>query len=108
MKRLVIDYSETIDRYTLTDTYPLPRVDNIVNKVAQYKVFSAFDIRSAIHQIPLQPEDRPFTAFEVDKAYTRVQGSNLESQAEFLVSKDKLTNPSKRKASGQCSPILIM
>ncbi|XP_071814632.1 uncharacterized protein [Apostichopus japonicus] len=74
-KRLVIDYSETINRYTLPDSYPLPRIDDIVNSIARYKVFSTFDLRSAYHQIPLQPEDRLYTAFEADRGlyqYTRL------------------------------------
>ena len=34
-KRLAIDYSQTINRYTQLDAYPIPRVDDFVNKVAQ-------------------------------------------------------------------------
>lgn len=64
-----------INRYTLPDSYPLPRIDDIVNSIAQYKVFSTFDLRSAYHQIPLQPQDRLYTAFEADGGlyeYTRL------------------------------------
>jgi len=39
-KRLAIDYSETINRFTLLDGYPLPRIDDTVSKIAQYRVFS--------------------------------------------------------------------
>lgn len=63
-KRLAIDYSQTINRFTLLDAFPLPRISDTVNEVAQYKVFSTLDLQSAYHQIPLKEEDKPYTAFE--------------------------------------------
>ena len=47
-----------------SDGYPLPRIDDTVNKIAQYRVFSTIDLRSAYHQIPIRNEDKPYTAFE--------------------------------------------
>ena len=67
-KRLVIDYSRTINRYTPLDAYPLPRIDYIVNEVAKGTVYSTIDLKSAYHQVPLNPSDRPFTAFEADRS----------------------------------------
>ncbi|XP_072324752.1 uncharacterized protein [Scyliorhinus torazame] len=64
--RMVIDYSQTINRYTLLDAYPLPRISDMVNQIAQYRVFSTIDLKSAYHQLPIRPEDRNFTAFEAD------------------------------------------
>ena len=46
-KRMCIDYSQTE-----LDAYPLPRIDDLINKLSQYKVFSTFDLKSAYHQIP--------------------------------------------------------
>ncbi|KAL9975044.1 hypothetical protein ACROYT_G012160, partial [Oculina patagonica] len=63
-KRLAIDYSQTINRFTLLDAFPLPRISDMVNKMAQYRVFSTIDLRSAYHQVPLKKEDKPYTAFE--------------------------------------------
>ena len=63
-KRLAIDYSETINKFTLLDGYPLPRIDDTVNKIAQYRVFSTIDLRSAYHQVPIKDQDKPYTAFE--------------------------------------------
>ena len=34
-KRLCVDYSQTINRYTELDAYPLPRIDTMINKLAQ-------------------------------------------------------------------------
>ena len=63
-KRLAIDYSQTINRFTLSDAFPSPNINELVNKIAQFRVFSTVDLKSAYHQIPLKPEDRKYTAFE--------------------------------------------
>ena len=65
-KRMCIDYSETINKYTLLDGYPLPNMQNLVNKVAQYSHFSTLDLKSAYHQVEIPIEDRLYTAFEAD------------------------------------------
>jgi len=46
-KRLCIDYSQTINIYTELDAYPLPRIDNMINELSKYRVYSTFDLRSA-------------------------------------------------------------
>ena len=35
-KRLAIDYTQTINRFTLLDAYPLPRIDETVNKISNF------------------------------------------------------------------------
>ena len=59
---MAIDYSQTINRFTELDAIPLPRINDTVNEIAQYRVFK--DLQSAYHQIPLKNEDKPYTAFE--------------------------------------------
>ena len=63
-KRLCVDYSQTINLYTELDAYPLPRIDTMINKLAQYKVFSTYDLKNAYHQIPISQAERKYTAFE--------------------------------------------
>ena len=63
-RRLVIDYSATINRYTLLDAYPLPRLDKMAESISQYQFYSTFDLKSAYHQIPLKDSDKEYTAFE--------------------------------------------
>ena len=48
----------------MLDAYPLPNIEDLVNKVAQDKYYSSIDLRQAYHQVPLLPEERRFTAFE--------------------------------------------
>ena len=63
-KRMCIDYSQTINLFTELDAYPLPRIEVMVHKLSQYKVFSTFDLKSAYHQKPLRDSETNFTAFE--------------------------------------------
>ena len=65
-KRMCIDYGEATNKYTLLDGYPLPNMQNLENKVAQYLHFSTSDLKSAYHQVKIPIEDRPYTAFEAN------------------------------------------
>ena len=65
-KRLCVDYSQTVNLYTQLDAYPLPRIDDMVNNLAKYTVFSIFDLKSAYHQIPIIETDEKYTAFEAN------------------------------------------
>ena len=64
--RLCIDYSRTVNLYTTSDAYPIPRIDEMVNAVAQNKVLSVFDLTSAYHQCELAESDQVYTGFEAD------------------------------------------
>ena len=63
-RRLVVDFSRTINRFTLLDAYPLPRIDDLVNEIAKYRYLSVIDMSQAYYQIPIIPSERPYTAFQ--------------------------------------------
>ena len=63
-KRLAVAYSQTINRFTQLDAFPLPRISDTINEIVQYKVFSTLYLQSAYHQIPSKEDDQPYTAFE--------------------------------------------
>lgn len=65
-RRMVVDYSQTINRFTYLDAYPLPRIDDIVSKIAQFEVYSTLDLTSVYHQIPISDDETIFTVFEAD------------------------------------------
>ena len=65
-RRLVIDYSTTINKFTYLDAYPLPNLDQLVNKISSYKYYSCLDLRSAYHCVPLHRRDKIYTAFEAN------------------------------------------
>ena len=63
-KRMVIDYSRTINTYTELDAYLLPRINETVNEISNYSFFSTLNLKSAYHQISLREEEKKYTAFE--------------------------------------------
>ena len=63
-RRMVIDYSRTIHRFTQLDAYPKPQIEEIISELSRYKVFTTIDLKSAYHQIELDPRDREYTAFQ--------------------------------------------
>ena len=72
---MVVDYSQTVNRYTLLDAYPLPNIEEKVAKIAKCSVFSTLDLKSAYYQVPLLVKNQPYTAFEAEGKlyqYTRL------------------------------------
>ena len=63
---MVIDYSATINRFTLLDAYPIPKMNDLVHKIARYSFYSALDMKSAYYQILLHPDEKQMTAFEAE------------------------------------------
>jgi len=86
-RRMVIDFSQTINRFTALDAYPLPRIDQQVNELAKCKWFSTLDLKSTYYQVPLATEDRAYTAFEADGKLIMI--AILRS---FLTPRRKLTS----------------
>ena len=41
--RMVVDYSQTVNRFTLLDAYPLPNIDEQIAEIAKASVFSTLD-----------------------------------------------------------------
>ena len=62
----MVDYGQTINRLTELDAYPLPRMDDLTSEISQYKFYTSLDLNSAYHQIPIQEEDKQYTAFEAN------------------------------------------
>ena len=60
--RLCIDYRE-LNRVTVKNKYPLPRIDDLFDQLQGAQVFSKIDLRSGYHQLKIKPEDVPKSAF---------------------------------------------
>ena len=54
--RMTVNY-RALNQQTKKDVYPLPQIDNILDKLSCAKYLSAIDLASGYHQIRLAPED---------------------------------------------------
>ncbi|GJR14615.1 putative reverse transcriptase domain-containing protein [Tanacetum coccineum] len=59
---MCIDYRE-LNKLTVKNRYPLPRIDDLFDQLQGSSVYSKIDLRSGYHQLRVRDEDIPKTAF---------------------------------------------
>nr|GEY25616.1 hypothetical protein [Tanacetum cinerariifolium] len=60
--RMCIDYRE-LNKLTIKNRHPLPRIDDLFDQLQGFIVYSKIDLRSGYHQLRIREEDIPITAF---------------------------------------------
>ncbi|GJU78680.1 putative reverse transcriptase domain-containing protein [Tanacetum coccineum] len=60
--KMCIDYQE-LNKLTIKNHYPLPRIDDLFDQLQGSSVYSKIDLRSGYHQLRVREEDIPKTAF---------------------------------------------
>ncbi|GJW41118.1 putative reverse transcriptase domain-containing protein [Tanacetum coccineum] len=61
--RMCIDYRE-LNKLTIKNRYPLPRIDDLFDQLQGSRYFLKIDLRSGYHQLRVREEDIPKTAFK--------------------------------------------
>lgn len=59
---LCIDY-HGLNKVAVKNKYPLPRIDELLDQLKGYVIFSKIDPRSGYHQLKIREQDVPITAF---------------------------------------------
>ncbi|GJT07836.1 Orf y [Tanacetum coccineum] len=63
-ERMVFNYKSLNDN-TYKDQYSLPGINTIIKRIGGAKIFSKFDLKSGFHQVAMDEESIPWTAFLV-------------------------------------------
>ncbi|GKF22181.1 putative reverse transcriptase domain-containing protein, partial [Tanacetum coccineum] len=66
--RICIDYRE-LNKLTVKNRYPLPRIDDLFDQLQGSQFFSKIDLRSGYHQLRVHEDDIPKTVFRTRYGY---------------------------------------
>ncbi|GKA60674.1 putative reverse transcriptase domain-containing protein [Tanacetum coccineum] len=66
-------YYRELNKLTVKNRYPLPRIDDLFDQLQGSSVYSKIDLRSGYHQLRFRDEDIPKTAFRTRYGHYKFQ-----------------------------------
>ncbi len=105
--RMVTDY-RALNKMIIKSQYPLPRIDDLFDKLQGSKFFTSLDAASAFHQILLQESDRPKTAFRTPFEHYQfwvLPFGLTNAPATFQAAMNKVFAPNKYDVDGSVNPL---
>ena len=109
---MAIDFC-ALNMLTVTNRYPLPRIDDLFDKLQGSQYFTGLDAASGFHQILLQESDRPKTAFRTPFGHYQFRPRVLpfgltNAAATFQAVMDRVFEHPKFLADGSINPLSAM
>ncbi len=62
--RLCVDFRQ-LNQRTVKDAYALPRIEEVLENLGGSRYYSVLDMKSGYHQVEIEENHKPFTAFTV-------------------------------------------
>jgi RNase H-like domain found in reverse transcriptase/Reverse transcriptase (RNA-dependent DNA polymerase)/Integrase zinc binding domain len=97
--RLVVDYRK-LNEKTISDRYPIPNINDILDKLGRAQYFSTIDLASGFHQIEMDQCSIEKTAFSVDNGhweFLRMPAGLRNSPATFQRAMDEILKDIQNK-----------
>lgn len=66
--RVVVDFRK-LNENTVDEKYPIPRFEDILDRLSGATVFSTLDLKAGYHQIRMHPDDQHKTAFTFERGH---------------------------------------
>lgn len=91
--RICIDCKATINRYVVTEHYPLPNVDDILAGLGGFQKFSVLDLAGAYQQLVVEENSREYLTINTQKGlfrYTRLAFGVSSAPSIFQEVMDKI------------------
>jgi len=93
--RMCVDY-RGLNKITTKDRYPLPYIEDLLDKLHGAQVFTKLDLASRYHQVQLHPDDCHKTAFIAPDGfyeYKVIPFSLANAPAAFMLMINKILHP---------------